>query len=64
MANYTDDDYEYITDDRLPDGWEIAVWPDGRAMVCSPRTCPDELGGYAATSADMDTAIAETTLPG
>ena len=47
------DGYEYETDSRLPDGWTVAVWPDGRALVCSPGTCPEELCGHTpATSAD------------
>ena len=42
--NLTAGHYEIETDERLPDGWDIAVWPDGTAMVCSPGTCPAELG--------------------
>ena len=56
-------DYELQTDDRLPDSWDVAVWPDGRALVCSPRTCPAELGGYAVSYGDVDIAIAETPIP-
>lgn len=36
--------YEYETDERLPEGWELAIAEDGSAMVCSPGTCPRELG--------------------
>lgn len=30
--------------DGLAYGWEIVVWPDGKAMLLSPRTSPQELG--------------------
>ena len=42
---------------HLPDGWDLYVWPNGRAMVCSPSTSPRELGGYDATVEDEATAL-------
>lgn len=48
--------YEYEEDDDLPSGWTMAVWSDNRAMACSPGTCPEELGGHAASHDGVDTA--------
>ena len=45
--------YEYQNAD-LPDGWELAVWPDGRAMVLSPRCSVKELGGYSSSYELLD----------
>lgn len=56
--------YEYVQDDRLPDGWEIAVYPSGAALICSPGTCPTELGGYAAAYVSVEAAIAATPIIG
>lgn len=41
-------DYEYIEVEWLPNGWELAVYKDEKVIVCSPGTCPEELGGYNA----------------
>lgn len=49
--------YEYEPIENL-EGWNIAVWQDGRALPCSPGTCPEELGGYEAALATRDEALA------
>jgi len=54
-------DYEYEYD-GVPDGWSIAVWSDGRALVCSPGTCPEELGGRSVSSESSDKALKETEI--
>lgn len=56
-------EHEIIEHHALPGGWEIAVWPDGRAMVLSPRTSVSELGGYSASYESIDEAIDEAKLP-
>ena len=40
-------DYRYEEDENLPEGWNLAVYDDGLVIVCSPGTCPEELGGYS-----------------
>lgn len=63
MAN--DPAYEYRRAEdagaytALPDGWAVAVWPDGRALICTPRTCPQELGGHAVACATLEDALAQ-----
>jgi hypothetical protein len=43
----------------LPDGWTLAVWADGHALLCSPRACARELGGRAVALESVEAALAD-----
>jgi hypothetical protein len=49
-------DYRYQEDNALPTGWELAIYEDGKVIICSPGKCPEELGGYDSAE-DYDTAM-------
>lgn len=52
-----EEEYEYEYPSALPEGWSVAVYPDGTAVLCSPGTCPEELGGRAAAVATVEDAV-------
>jgi hypothetical protein len=52
--------YEYVypeDDARIPEGWSIAVFDDGKAMPLTPRTSVRELGGHAIALPSYEDAV-------
>lgn len=49
--------YENCNDSRIPDGWTITVYHDGRAIPASPGWDVDSLGGWTFSLASYEDAI-------